>query len=270
MKKKLPLYLLEIFITIIYLVPFYILICMALKKSTDLSSKWMIPTYVFLDNFKSAWNEANLGRAIINNIIITAGSMLVLIIFGACASYPLARHKTKLNNIIYTFIISCMIIPALTILVPLYKFIININGMNTYWAMILLQVTFALPLTIFLYTGFIGSVPKALDEAALIDGCGYIGIFFMIIMPQLKPITSTVVILTGIGIWNDYQFSLFFLQNQDMQTITVTLSSFISQFSSNISYVAAGCLIGMLPMAVLYLFMQKYFIKGLTEGAVKG
>lgn len=270
MKKKIPLYIIEAIVAIAYLIPFYILIAMSLKKQTDLSSKWQFPTYVFLENFQNSIVEAHLGRAILNNIIITACALVLLIICGACASYPLARHKSKLNNFIYTFVVACMVVPALTILVPLYKFMNDINGINTYWAPVLLQVTFALPLTIFLYTGFIGSVSKTLDEAALIDGCSRVGIFFRIILPLLKPITATVVILTGVGIWNDYQFSLFFLQSEEMQTITVALSSFISQFQSNISYVAAGCLIGMLPMVALYLFLQRYFIKGLTEGAVKG
>lgn len=269
MKKKV-LYLFEAMIVIIYLIPFYVLITMSLKMRTDLSSKWVFPGYLYFDNFINAWNKAQLGRALINNMIITVCSLALLIVLGACASYPLARFKTRLNRFIYTFFISCMIVPALTILVPLYRFVIDIGGINTYWAMILLQVTFSLPLTVFLYTGFINSVPKSLDEAALIDGCGRIGIFFKIILPQLKPITSTVIILTGVGIWNDYQFSIFFLQKKDMQTITVALSSFISQFQSNISYVAAGCLIGMLPIVLLFLFMQKYFIKGITDGAVKG
>lgn len=270
MKKKSMLYLPEILIAIFYIIPFYILISMSLKKTSDTSSKWAFPNYIYLDNFKNSWDNAHLGTAIVNNLIITFGSLLLLILIGACASYPLARHRCRKNSIVYSLIISCMVVPALTILVPLYKFIMDIHGMNTYWAMILLQVTFNLPLTIFLYTGFINSVPSTLDEAALIDGCSRVGIFFRIIFPQLKPITSTVTILTSVGIWNDYQFSLFFLQDENKQTITVALSSFISQFQSNISYVAAGCLIGMLPMAAVYLFLQKYFIKGLTEGAVKG
>jgi raffinose/stachyose/melibiose transport system permease protein len=269
-KKKIPLYLLEVLLAALYIVPFYILIGMSLKKRTDMSSKWVFPHYLYLDNFANACNEAHLYSAIVNNVIITIGALIILVVFGSAASYPLARNRTKINSVIYTMIISCMIVPALTILVPLYKFIMDINGINTYWALILLQVTFSLPLTIFLYTGFIGSVSRTLDEAALIDGCSKIGIFFRIILPLLKPITATVIILTGVGIWNDYQFSLFFLQSEDMQTITVALSSFISQFSNNISYVAAGCLIGMIPMAALYLFLQRYFIKGLSDGAVKG
>ncbi|MOA34976.1 L-arabinose transport system permease protein AraQ [compost metagenome] len=148
--------------------------------------------------------------------------------------------------------------------------IVELGGINTYWAIILTQVTFQLPLTIFLFTGFISSVPRELDEAGSIDGCSKFMIFFRIILPLLKPITATVIILTGLNVWNDYQFSIFFLQKVSVQTIPVALSQFISQFQNQISWVAAGCVIGMLPVTILYLFLQKYFIRGLADGAVKG
>jgi len=270
-KKKNTLYqILAIIIALIYMVPFYILISISIKSPMDTSSKWIMPSYIYLDNFVNAWNKAHLGRALVNNVIITVIAVVATLVIGACASYPLARYKTKLNNFMYTLFISCMIVPALTILVPLYKFVVDIGGINTRWAIILVHITFSLPLTIFLFTGFIGSVPRELDEAALIDGCNRFQIFFKIILPLLKPITSTVIILVGVGIWNDYQFSVFFLQKRDVATITVSLSQFFSQFQNDLSYVAAGCIIGMLPLAVLYMALQKYFIKGLSDGAIKG
>jgi raffinose/stachyose/melibiose transport system permease protein len=269
-KNKSFLYICMTAIGLIYMVPFYILTNLALKSPSDISSKWIMPKYLYFDNFISAWKKADLGNAITSNVIITVGALALVVVIGACASYPLARYKTKLNNTIFTIIIACMIVPALTILVPLYKFMVDIHGINTHWAIILVQVTFSLPLTVFLYTGFISSVPKELDEAALIDGCSRVGIFFKIILPLLKPITATVIILNGVTIWNDYQFSIFFLQSSKVRTIPVALSTFFSQFQSDLGYVAAGCIMGMLPLVVLYLLLQKYFIKGMAEGAVKG
>ena len=104
----------------------------------------------------------------------------------------------------------------------------------------------------------------------LIDGCSRVGIFFKIILPLLKPITATVIILNGVTIWNDYQFSIFFLQSSKVRTIPVALSTFFSQFQSDLGYVAAGCIVGMLPLVILYLALQKYFIKGIADGAIKG
>ncbi|MHC1750615.1 MAG: carbohydrate ABC transporter permease [Cellulosilyticaceae bacterium] len=257
-------------IGVIHLIPLYILVTVAFKPVADTTSKWIMPGYIFLNNFSKAWESAGLGSALCNTIVVTAITMAILIIVAAAAAYPLARYKTNFNKFIYSVIVSCMVVPALSILVPLYSIIVEIGGMNTYWAIILVHVTFQLPLAIFLYTGFINTISKELDEAALIDGCNRFGIFYSIILPLLKPITASIIIITGVNVWNDYQFSIFFLQKGSMQTIPAALSRFISQYQNDLNLVAAGCLIGMLPMVLVYLSLQKYFIKGLAEGGVKG
>lgn len=258
------------FIIVFYALPFYVLLTTAFKSMQDLSSKWIMPGYIYLNNFIKAWSNARLGNAFMNNTIITIISVSLIILFGAFASYPLARYKTKLNRVVYLVFISCMIVPPLTILVPLYKFYVQLGAMNSYWGIVLLHVTFQLPITIFLYTGFISTLPGELDEAAMIDGCSRFSIFFKILFPLLKPITATIVILTGVNIWNDYQFSVFFLQKAEVLTLTVSLSKFYGQFTNRISWVAAGSIISAMPIVFLYLFLQKYFIQGLSAGAVKG
>ncbi|WP_307720157.1 carbohydrate ABC transporter permease [Paenibacillus alginolyticus] len=241
-----------------------------MKGFDDLSSKWLWPRRIDWTNFSSAWQEANLGKAFTNNTIITIVSLLFIILIEACASYPLARFQTKFNKLLYTVFISALIIPPLTILVPLYQFFIDIHGMNTYWGIVVLHITFNLPITIFLYTGFISTLPRELDEAAMMDGMSRIGLFFKMILPLLKLVTATVLIMTGVGVWNDYQFSLFFLQKVEMRTVTVALATFFGPQSSNVGWVAAGSLIAVLPITLLYLFLQRYFITGLSSGAVKG
>ncbi|MEC5187694.1 raffinose/stachyose/melibiose transport system permease protein [Geobacillus thermodenitrificans] len=268
--NKRILFLLTMIISVIHIMPFYLLTTVSFKSAADMSSKWLPPTELYFDNFINAWEQAHLGQAFVNNIFITIVSVLLIVLLGACASYPLARVKTRLNRFMFLFFISAMIVPPLTILVPLYKFIVDIGGLNQPWAIILLHVTFNLPMTIFLFTGFINTIPKELDEAAMIDGMGRFGLFFRIIMPLLKPVTVTVIILTGVNVWNDYQFSVFFLQNSESHTLTVALSSFFSQYVNNVGWVAAGALLSSLPMIILYLFLQKYFISGLSSGAVKG
>jgi raffinose/stachyose/melibiose transport system permease protein len=136
--------------------------------------------------------------------------------------------------------------------------------------MVLIHTTFFLPTVIFLFTGFIRTIPRELDEAALIDGCSRYSIFFRIIFPLLKPVTASVVILTMLGIWNDYQFSLFFLQKRAVQTVPLVLSQFFSQYQNNLPLAAAGSLLSMLPMTLIFILLQKYFISGLAEGAIKG
>ena len=259
-----------ILLGLLYAVPFYILILVSLKPVTDLSSYWTPPLAPTLENFANAWNKAHLGRAFLNNVIITAVVLLVVVLVGAIASYPLARFKTKWNNFIYTLFVSCMVVPPLTAMVPLYRLIADTFGTSTYAGIIFPHIAFQLPMTIFLYTGFITSIPRELDEAAMIDGASRFTLFYRILFPLLKPITATVVIMVGVQIWNDYTFSLFFLQKPEMKTITTSLSMFFSQYSNNVSWVAAGCIMCALPLVVVYLALQQYFVKGLSSGAVKG
>ncbi|MBP1963388.1 carbohydrate ABC transporter permease [Paenibacillus aceris] len=259
-----------ILICIAHILPFYVLLTTSLKKDSDLSSKWSPPHYLYLDNFKDAWTRAHLGSAFINDVVITGLTILVLILLGMISSYPLARYRTRWNRFMYTVFIAALIVPPLTILVPLYKFYVSLGALNTYWGMVLLHVTFYIPITIFLYTGFISSIPRELDEAALMDGSTRLGVIFKLILPLLKPVTATVIIVNGVNIWNDYQFSIFFLQKTSAQTFTVALSAFFGQYTNNVGWVAAGSVIAALPLAVLYLFLQKYFIHGLSAGAVKG
>ncbi|TVY08175.1 carbohydrate ABC transporter permease [Paenibacillus cremeus] len=261
---------LSVLICLIHILPFYILITTSFKAMDDLSSKWMFPGYLYLDNFINAWYDAKLGIAFKNNLIVAVTSIVFIVIVGSIAAYPLSRRQTKWNKFIYMLFISALIVPPLTSLVPLYKFMVDLGGMNQYWGIILLHISFHLPMTIFLYTGFISTIPKELDEAGMIDGAGHFGLFYRIILPLLKPITATVVILHGVSVWNDFQFSLFFLQKPELRTVTVALSSFFGEDGNKVGWVAAGSFMGALPMIVIYLFLQRYFITGLSAGAIKG
>lgn len=269
--KKIILTSLAAIVTLFHLIPFYIVITTSLKKAGDFSSKWLLPDYFTLENFTEAWEEANLGNALTNSVIITFFAALILIFFGSLAAYPLARRQTKINNFVYFLFISVMVIPPLTALVPLYNIIVDFGLMDTHLVAILNNAASFTPLTIFLYTGFIRStVPIELEEAARMEGAGTIKIFFRVVFPLLKPITATVMIITCVYIWNDFQFALFFLQDADVQTYTVALSSFFGENSNNLSLVAAASMISMLPMTILFLFLQRYFIAGLAAGSVKG
>jgi raffinose/stachyose/melibiose transport system permease protein len=270
--RKMKRYILQILIfiiVIVHIVPFYILITNAFKSKQDLSSQWSFPGYLYLENFKGVWENAHLGQAFLNTIIITSVSTFLVVLIGALTAYPLSRRKTKFNKFIYTFIVSALIIPPLTILVPLYKLYVGIGAINTYWGVILVLVTFHLSTTVFLYTGFMGTISKELDEAAMMDGCSPLGIFFRIILPLLKPVTATVIIINGVWIWNDYQFAIFLLQKPEVYNLTVALSQFFSQYDSNVKWVAAGALMASLPVTIAFLGLQKYFIQGMTAGAVK-
>lgn len=269
-QRKILFTILSVAILLFHIIPFYILVTTSLKTRGDFSSKWLLPDYLTFANFAQAIEKANLISALFNSLIITAGTALLLIVFGSMAAYPLARVPSKLNRAVFIFFISIMVIPPLTVLVPMYKSVVDLGLINTHAIAIIVNFAAYLPLTIFFYTGFIRStVPKELEEAAGIDGTGTLSAFYKIVFPLLKPVTSTVAIISCVHVWNDFQFAIFFLQDKEVQTFTVAMSSFFGENQSHLNMVAAAALMSSLPMAVLFLFLQKYFIAGLTAGAVK-
>lgn len=256
-------------IFVLYLAPIYILVGVSLKPHTDLSSYWKFPVQMTLDNIKVAIREGNILQAMFNSLVITVGVVILVVLVGSLTAYPLARNKTKFNKYMKGFILGIMMVPPLSILVPLFSTLVNMGGVNHYWGIIITLLTFSLPTSIFLYTNFIASIPTALDEAAAIDGCGPIRTFLFIIMPQLKPVTASVIILIGVQTWNDYQFSLYVLQSPRMKTVTLAISSFFSQTTSNLNAAAAAAFIAILPIVLIFIFLQKYFIKGMVDSAIK-
>lgn len=269
-KQRLVLNTLAGLISLLHIIPFYILITTALKAPGDFSSMWALPEQMSFENFVTAWERADLGLALFNSATITFFAAVLLIVCGSLAAYPLARRQTKLNKFVYIFFIAIMIIPPLTVLVPLYQMVVDWGLMNTRSVAVFNNVAAFLSMTIFLYAGFIrATIPKELEEAAKIDGAGTLTIFFKIVFPLLKPITATVLIISCVYIWNDFQFAIFFLQDSSVQTLTVALNSFFGENTSNLSLVAAASLIALLPMTILFLVLQRFFIEGLSQGSIK-
>ena len=146
----------------------------------------------------------------------------------------------------------------------------SIKGISTLWGIILVSSAFGLPMTIYLFTNFIGAIPPSLDEASAIDGCGVAQTFFYIILPQLKPVTVTIVILNGVSIWNEYAYSLYILQKPKMYTLTLMISQYFSAGGKDLNGAAAAACVAIFPLIIAYIFLQKYFIQGTIDSAVKG
>ena len=271
MKKKNGIWRIPVLIVIfcVYFSPFYILTVISFKSATDLSSRWEFPAAPTLDNFRTAIEQGGILKALFHSFVIMVIAVLLIVVVGSLAAYPLARNKSKWNKVIKAFVMGIMMVPPLSILVSLYSIIVDMGGVNQYWGIIIILLTFELPQAIFLYSNFISSIPTALDEAAALDGCGPVRTFFLIIFPQLKSVTASVVILAGIHCWNDYQFSLYVLQSSEMSTVTLAISSFFSQTTSNLNAASAAALLAILPVVVCFLCLQKYFFKGMVDSAVK-
>jgi len=249
--------------------PIYITIVVSLKPQTDLSSFWVPPAVPFFPNFEGAFTIGRLATAFMNTAIVTACSIVLVVILSAMAAYPLARHRSRLNTAVTTFILSILMVPGLSLLVPLYVLLVHIRGISTYWGIVLIHVTFNLPLTIFLYLNFIRAIPRDFDEAALIDGSSAYAVFYRIILPLLRPVTVSVIILAGVAVWNDYQFSLYFLQAPGMRVLTLAISSFFAVSGGNTHMAAAAAVMAIVPITVLYVALQKYFVQGVLDSALK-
>ena len=233
-------YILAFVIIVIHFVPIYMVLAIAFKSPYDHSSRWAFPGYVYLKNIYTALERGGMLLALKNTVIISGISILLIVVVGAMAAYPIARNRNRMNNLVKGFIMGVMMIPPLSILVPLYSFMAKVQGINSYWGMIVTLLTFQLPTSIFLFSSFISSIPIALEEAAAIDGCGPFQTFFRIIMPQLKPVTASVVIITGVNCWNNYQFALYLLQSPKIKTITLAIAGFFSADSANVNGAAAA------------------------------
>lgn len=254
---------------LIQLVPFYVAVTTAFKPVDDLSSQLVPPSRLFLGNFATALNQGNILQAVANSVLVTVISTFIVCVLGAVAAYPLARRLTSVNKTVSLVIVGLIMVPPLSILVPLYTMMNQLHALNTYWGIIAVMVTSQLPLAIFLYTAFMRSLPISIEEAATVDGASTLQILFRIVFPLLKPVTATVIILTGVHIWNEFSLSGYLLAKPSVQTIAPAIGSFFSQQTSNLGAAAAASLISLTPVLVAYLFLQKYFIKGMVSGAEK-
>ena len=170
-KNKIIRNILAILVGAFYFAPFYIIISLSFKTRGDRSSHWTLPQTISFEGYSIAWEKGKIGLAILNTLIITVLAVAIILIIGSFASYPLARMKTKFNRFILTVFVTVMMVPPLSVLVPIYKEMVALKGINTYWGIIILTATYALPRGVFMFTNFISAIPKELDEAALIDGC---------------------------------------------------------------------------------------------------
>jgi len=260
--------LLGILVIALHIFPVYISLMTALKQKKDLSSRLLPPKYLNLDNFRHALEDGMLVQALLNTIFVTFCSVVIVVVVGSMTGYVLARTKSWLSSGMMLITMGVMMVPTISLIVPLYKLMLTINGVNTFWGIIVLISTQYLPMAIIIYNNFIKGVPKDLDEAAAIDGCGKIEAFFRIILPQLGPVTASVLILNGVKIFNEFIYALYFLQRPEQKMVTTYISTFFNE-NSNLNVASAAALLAILPVIVAYLFLQKYFINTSLEGMSK-
>jgi len=229
-----------------------------------------LPTRFNFQSYPNAYMKAKFYYAIPNSLYITVLSVGLLVLLGSMAAYPIARINLKVNKIIFRIFLAGMIVPLHILAVPLFVLLRQAGLINSLTAVAVASVATLLPLTIFIYTGFIKGIPKDLEEAAAVDGYGPVRTFVSIIFPLSRSATVTVVILTSLEIWNSFFYPLVFLSNPDKVTLSLAVFSFKSFEIVKWPDMFAAMSMIVVPVIVLYLLLQKQFVRGMVSGAVKG
>ena len=258
---------------LVFLSPIVIALSGSFRELKDTSSYLNIFQSFSLESYRTAFEKMNYFRALKNSVLITVISVTILLLVGSMAGYAIARLKGKMGPFFQIFFLAGMIVSAQMSIIPMYRIVNGIGIGNTIAAPICLYVTSALPFSIFLYTNFIKSgVPYALEESACIDGASVPYTFFRIVIPLTKPALVSIVITQGVPIWNDFFFGMLFLSSPEKKTLPLTMLNFIGDMENATQWnmLFAACFLSAIPILIIYVFLQRYFVSGLTVGAVKG
>lgn len=267
--KTIFLYALLLLLAVITVGPYYWMLKTSLETATSVFAfppNW-IPKPFTLENFVNVWNSMKVYRYVINSVIITAVGVFLSVLFAALLAYPLARYEFKGRNLLFFLVLLPMMVPIQGGFIINFLTTRELGLVNSYWGVILPKA-----ITLFgvflLRQSYMG-IPKDFEDAARMDGASEFYIWFRIMLPMVRPSLATLVLLQFIGYWNDFLWPLIVLRDPDMYPLSVGLLYLSDSFQTNFRSVAAGAVIATLPIGVLFLFLQQYFIKGLTAGGVK-
>ena len=266
---------------ILFMMPFIIVVFNAMRTNADIINEPVgVPRELgqFWTNITDIWNNPtfNFLSALRDSVIITVLSLAVISIFSAMAAWVLVRNKTRWSNLIFLAYVAAMVIPFQVVMFPLLTWFksvgdfLGIPMLRSYQGIIFAYLGFGEAMSIFIFHGFIKGVPLELEEAADIDGCSRAGTFFRIVFPLLQPVFVTVLVLNGLWIWNDYLLPLLVLgASGDIRTIPLAVQGFNGSFVKQWNLIMVSTLLAMLPIIILYIFAQKYIVKGMVEGSIK-
>jgi len=261
--------LMAIYVLLIFY-PLFNMVISSLKTTREIfANPFGLPETLLFENYRTVWVVRGFGVYFKNSVFVTFIAMVFVILLGSMASYGVSRYKYKLQTWVYMLFLSGIMLPLKIAIIPLFLLIKNLGLMDTHISIIMIFIAMGLPSTVFILSGFMKTIPIDLEYAARIDGCNDWGIYRRIVMPITKSAIALVTIYNAVPIWNDFFFPLVFIQSNRLKTLPVGLSTFFGQFSTNWSLLFTGLSIAILPMLLLYIFMAKYFIRGMTAGAIK-
>lgn len=256
----------------LFIAPLFIILNYSFKGKRELylSSPLALPESLNFDNYAAAFKKLNLGTTFMNTLFYTATSVVILALLCGMTAWAIARCSRKFFKFAYVYFIVGILIPYQALFLPIYMIGFRLNLTNTKHGIIFMYVATGVSFGVFLMNSFMSTVPLELEEAARIDGCSVFRTYFSVVLPLLKPAMATLVIMQAFQIWNDYLLASLYVSKKQLKTLTVAIQSLFSAQSSDYTTAMAAIVISVLPIAILFLSLQKYFIKGMTVGAVKG
>ncbi|MDQ1123530.1 carbohydrate ABC transporter permease [Microbacterium trichothecenolyticum] len=268
--RRIPINLLLIALSIVMIYPLVIIVITAFKPNLEvLTNPTGLPIAPTFDNFVTSWQDAGFANLFFNSVLLTVTSMTVATFVAALASYAIVRQATRIGSGIYLLLAAGIFLPMQLALVPQFRVVRDLGLINNYVGVILLYIAGALPFGVFLMAAFMRQVPKEIVEAAVIDGAGYFTLFRRIFLPLARPAIATFWVLQGVGVWNDYLVPQLLLTDPSKRTLTTGVLYFKAQYLADWGNIMAAVLIMSLPILLLFVFAQRFFVSGLYAGAVK-
>lgn len=256
-------------LTLVALYPLVWLLLSSLKTAYEMfDGAWRLPQAWQWQNYQAAWNFG-LGHYMANSVLVTTVSVVLILLLGALTAFVLAVVPFRGKTAIYVFVMGGMILPPEVALFPLFRTLRFLGLYNTYAAMIVPYVAFGLPFAVFFLRAYMAMIPRDMHEAATIDGAGLLRSFWSIYLPMSRPALAAVAVIQGMKVWNEFMFALTFVESDRLRTLTVGISSFGEAVRVDWAVLMAGLVISILPVLAMFLAMQRHFIGGLTQGAVK-
>ncbi|MEK3837102.1 MULTISPECIES: carbohydrate ABC transporter permease [unclassified Paenibacillus] len=257
---------------VITLFPIYMGVLNSLKTEGDMMNNILaVPGQLEFGNYRDAFAKTNFLRSLGNTVVVAVTGLTGIILFSSMAGYKLSRTPGRLSTFLFNLFVLSMLIPFHSIMISLNRISMKLAVQGSTFGLGLIYIGLGVSMAIFLYHGFVKSIPRDLDEAAVIDGCGELRLFTTIIFPLLLPITTTVAILNLLWMWNDFLLPLLMLTDADQYTLLLSTNMLFGQYGNNDwSAILSSLVLTMLPVVVLYLLLQKYILNGIADGAVKG
>ena len=268
---KAVIYLFLILVSIIYIVPLVWVFMVSFKTNAEIfTSPFALPESFYLDNFTFAWTAGKLGIATLNSFVVCAVTLIISMVIGSMAAFAIGRLRWKLAKPCMTYFLIGMMIPVHCVMIPLFTRFARMGLSNSLVGLMIPYITFSLPVTIFIMTGFFESMPNELIESACIDGASIYKTFFRIALPLSRTGLFVTGLMTFVANWNELLLAMVFISDDTRKTLPVSLSKFVGPYNTNYSHMFAAIIIAIIPTVVVYCIFSNQIVDGLTAGAVKG